>query len=85
MATATPSTMPVSSFDWSVGNEGFGMGTAGTRPLMADDDRDDLADVMVPTEEIHPDRREHAKTPKHVERSATLCAPAEPSPAPHWS
>jgi hypothetical protein len=43
------------------------MGTAGTRPLMADDDRDDLADVMVPTEEIHPDRREHAKTPKHVD------------------
>ncbi|MEW5809261.1 MAG: hypothetical protein AB1925_07395 [Actinomycetota bacterium] len=37
--------------------------------MTADDrttnDPDDLDAVLVPTEEAHPDRREHAKTPKH--------------------
>jgi hypothetical protein len=32
---------------------------------MPADERPDLDDVMVPTEEVHPDRREHAKMPKH--------------------
>jgi hypothetical protein len=26
-----------------------------------------LDDVMVPTEETHPDHREHAKTPRHLD------------------
>jgi hypothetical protein len=30
-------------------------------------ERPDLDDVMTPTEEIHPDRREHAKEAKHVD------------------
>jgi hypothetical protein len=34
---------------------------------MTPDDAPDLDDVMVPTEEAHPDRREHAKLPKHVD------------------
>jgi hypothetical protein len=34
---------------------------------MVEHDRDDLNDVMVPTEDVHPDRREHAKSPKHVD------------------
>ncbi len=32
---------------------------------MAADDREDLSEVMVPSEEVHPDHREHAKAPKH--------------------
>jgi hypothetical protein len=31
------------------------------------DEPDDLSDVMVPTEHVHSDRKEHAKTPKHVD------------------
>ncbi|HEY7050950.1 MAG TPA: hypothetical protein VH496_02285 [Mycobacterium sp.] len=27
----------------------------------------DLDDVMVPTEETHPDHREHAKEPRHLD------------------
>ena len=27
----------------------------------------ELDDVMVPTETVHPDHREHAKSPKHVD------------------
>lgn len=27
-----------------------------------------LDDVMVPTEQAHPDRREHAKEPKHLDQ-----------------
>jgi hypothetical protein len=34
---------------------------------MTPDDAQDLNNVMVPTEEIHPDRREHAKEPKHLD------------------
>ncbi|MDO3635700.1 hypothetical protein [Mycolicibacterium arseniciresistens] len=34
---------------------------------MATDDRTDLSDVMIPSEEVHPDRKEHAKTPKHLD------------------
>ncbi|MGA9872528.1 MAG: hypothetical protein WBQ44_15490 [Rhodococcus sp. (in: high G+C Gram-positive bacteria)] len=26
-----------------------------------------LDDVLIPTEEAHPDHREHAKTPKHID------------------
>jgi hypothetical protein len=29
----------------------------------------DLNDVMVPTEQVHPDHREHAKKSKHVDES----------------
>jgi hypothetical protein len=31
------------------------------------DDEPTLDDVMVPTETAHPDRREHAKTPHHLD------------------
>jgi hypothetical protein len=34
---------------------------------MTPDDAPDLNDVLVPTEEAHPDRREHAKQPKHLD------------------
>jgi hypothetical protein len=34
---------------------------------MAADEREELSDVMVPSEEVHPDHREHAKMPKHVD------------------
>jgi hypothetical protein len=34
---------------------------------MADDDREDISEVMIPSEEVHPDHREHAKTPKHLD------------------
>ncbi|MCG7594377.1 hypothetical protein ACXYX3_25540 [Mycobacterium sp. C3-094] len=30
-------------------------------------DPEDLDAVLTPTEEAHPDRREHAKTPKHLD------------------
>ncbi|WP_161600647.1 hypothetical protein [Mycolicibacterium hodleri] len=33
---------------------------------MTSDDAADLDDVMVPTEQVHPDHREHAKEAKHV-------------------
>ena len=31
------------------------------------DDAPDLNDVLVPTEEVHPDHREHAKQSKHLD------------------
>jgi hypothetical protein len=31
------------------------------------DDQPNLDDVMTPTETAHPDHREHAKTPKHLD------------------
>jgi hypothetical protein len=34
---------------------------------MVNPNEPDLGEVMVPTEEAHPDRREHAKQPKHVD------------------
>jgi hypothetical protein len=34
---------------------------------MAVGDRNEISDVMVPSEEIHPDHQAHAKTPKHVD------------------
>ncbi|MBB2992844.1 hypothetical protein FHR72_004349 [Mycolicibacterium iranicum] len=34
---------------------------------MATDDAADLNDVMVPTEQVHPDHREHAKESKHLD------------------
>ena len=34
---------------------------------MADDDREDISEAMIPSEEVHPDHREHAKTPKHLD------------------
>ena len=34
---------------------------------MTPDDAPDLNDVMVPTEEAHPDHREHAKQSKHLD------------------
>ena len=34
---------------------------------MTPDDAPDLNDVMVPSEEVHPDHREHAKTSKHLD------------------
>jgi len=34
---------------------------------MTPDDTPDLNDVLVPTEEVHPDRREHAKQSKHLD------------------
>jgi hypothetical protein len=34
---------------------------------MTANDREETAEVLVPTEEVHPDRREHAKTPKHLD------------------
>ncbi|MBY6410379.1 hypothetical protein HQ346_02280 [Rhodococcus sp. BP-252] len=30
-------------------------------------DEPNLDDVIVPTEEVHPDHREHAKEPKHLD------------------
>jgi hypothetical protein len=30
-------------------------------------ERPDLDDVMTPTEEVHPDRKEHAKEGKHLD------------------
>lgn len=33
------------------------------------DDVADLNQVMVPTEKVHPDRREHAKESKHLDES----------------
>ena len=34
---------------------------------MAADDREDLSEVIIPSEEAHPDHREHAKSPKHLD------------------
>jgi hypothetical protein len=34
---------------------------------MARDDNPDIGDVMVPTEEMHPDHREHAKEPRRLD------------------
>jgi len=34
---------------------------------MKPDDATDLNDVMVPTEQVHPDHREHAKQPRHLD------------------
>jgi hypothetical protein len=34
---------------------------------MTPDDAPDLKDVMVTTEEVHPDRHEHAKQSKHLD------------------
>jgi hypothetical protein len=34
---------------------------------MQPDDVTDLNDVMVPTEEVHPDHREHAKQSNHLD------------------
>jgi len=34
---------------------------------MTPDEAPDLNDVMVPTEEVHPDHREHAKQSKHLD------------------
>jgi hypothetical protein len=34
---------------------------------MEPDDATNLNDVMVPTEEVHPDHREHAKQSKHLD------------------
>jgi hypothetical protein len=42
-------------------------GTARGTCRMADDDREDISEVMIPSEEVHPDHREHAKTPKHLD------------------
>lgn len=33
--------------------------------MTSHDAADDLDDVMVPTEQVHPDHREHAKEAKH--------------------
>jgi hypothetical protein len=33
---------------------------------MTSEDAADLNEVMVPTEAVHPDHREHAKEPKHL-------------------
>ncbi|MGE2714871.1 hypothetical protein ACQI4L_12485 [Mycolicibacterium litorale] len=30
-------------------------------------DNPDISDVMVPTEEVHPDHREHAKEPRPID------------------
>ena len=35
--------------------------------IMEPDDATNLNDVMVPTEEAHPDHREHAKESKHLD------------------
>jgi hypothetical protein len=45
----------------------FPTSVAGYATAMPADDRSDFDDVMVPTETAHPDRREHAKTPKHLD------------------
>ncbi len=34
---------------------------------MEPDDATDLNDVMLPTEQVHPDHREHAKQPRHLD------------------
>lgn len=34
---------------------------------MTENDEPQLDDVMVPTEEVHPDRREHAKMPHPID------------------
>lgn len=34
---------------------------------MAGNDTPDISDVMVPTEEVHPDHREHAKEPRPLD------------------
>lgn len=34
---------------------------------MARNENPDLSDVMVPTEEVHPDHREHAKEPHPID------------------
>jgi hypothetical protein len=35
--------------------------------MTSSNDATNLNDVMVPTEEVHPDRREHAKESKHLD------------------
>ena len=39
----------------------------GTCFVMTPDDAPDLKDVMVTTEEVHPDHHEHAKQSKHLD------------------
>lgn len=39
----------------------------GNASFMTSDDVADLNQVMVPTEEVHPDHREHAKESKHLD------------------
>ncbi|BCI53082.1 hypothetical protein NIIDNTM18_23600 [Mycolicibacterium litorale] len=34
---------------------------------MAGNNDPDISDVIVPTEEVHPDRREHAKEPRPID------------------
>jgi hypothetical protein len=34
---------------------------------MSENNEPTLDDVMIPTEEAHPDHKEHAKTPKHLD------------------
>lgn len=34
---------------------------------MSENKEPTLDDVLIPTEEAHPDHREHAKTPKHLD------------------
>lgn len=36
---------------------------------MSETNEPTLDDVMIPTEEAHPDHKEHAKTPKHLDDS----------------
>ncbi|MFH5228655.1 hypothetical protein [Antrihabitans spumae] len=36
---------------------------------MTRDEQPDLDEVMVPTEHVHPDHREHAKESKHLDES----------------
>lgn len=38
-----------------------------THAISDSNERPDLDDVMTPTEEAHPDRREHAKETKHLD------------------
>ena len=52
---------PCSARDWVTGH------AAGYVTGMAADDREDVFEVMIPSEEVHPDHREHAKTPKHLD------------------
>jgi hypothetical protein len=41
----------------------------GHRITMSEHNEPTLDDVMIPTEEAHPDHKEHAKTPKHLDDS----------------
>lgn len=44
---------------------GYSLAMSRSTNSPAGDEQPDLADVMTPTEEVHPDRREHAKQAKH--------------------